>query len=193
MTGPDQLPGALRGYDREATDALLAEHERRHEAIARERDDLLRQIDELRTELTGHRGRVQAVAEALVTAQQAAADLRSSAAADAEAERMSVAAERQKLVEEGAAIRADARQEATEIVREARVRAERLAHEVVAALREYQLETDQFLDRTRERLDSLVGDLVGRIPASAPEAPLTAEPEPEPIAEDPPAADVAAA
>jgi cell division septum initiation protein DivIVA len=191
MTVLDQLPGALRGYDREATDALLAEHERRHAALARERDDLLRQVEELRSELNGHRGRVQAVAEALVTAQQAAAELRSSAAADAESERMSVANERQKLVEEGAAIRAEARHEATEIVREARVRAERLAHEVVAALRNYQLETDQFLDRTRERLDLLVGDLVGRIPASAPEAPLTAEPEP--LADEPPAADVAAA
>jgi cell division septum initiation protein DivIVA len=190
-SGPEILPTARRGFDRDATLALLGEQEQRRAALARERDELLKQVEELRTELEGHRSRVAAVAEALVSAQQMAADLRATTEAEMDAERGKIDEERQRLVEEGATIRADARQEATEIVREARVRAERLAHEVVAALREYQLETDNFLDRTRERLDSLVGDLVGRIPAVAPDAPVTAEP----VAadEEPPAADIVAA
>ena len=190
MSGPEILPIARRGYDRDATLALLAEQEQRRAAVVRERDELQQEVDSLRSELEGHRSRVSAVAEALVTAQEVAADLRATTAAEMETERSKIDEERKQLVEEGATIRADARQEATEIVREARVRAERLAHEVVAALREYQLEADQFLDRTRERLDSLVGDLVGRIPASVPEAPATAEPVAE---EEPPAADIVAA
>lgn len=184
MASTDQLPVALRGYDREATDALLHDLEQRRTALVRERDALLGEVDTLRTELEEHRARVQAVADALVTGQQVARDLRSAAEAEIADELAKVAEERLKLVDEGDSIRADARQEATEIVREARIRAERLAHEVVAALREYQLDTDQFLERTRERLDSLVGDLVGRIPATAPEQPVPAEP----VADDPPAA-----
>ena len=41
--------------------------------------------------------------------------------------------------------------------------------EVVAALEEYRHDTDHFLSGTRERLDSLVRDLLGRIPGSAAE------------------------
>ncbi|MGZ4333997.1 MAG: hypothetical protein ACXVRJ_06955, partial [Gaiellaceae bacterium] len=80
--------------------------------------------------------------------------------------------------------------------------ADRLIEEVVAALQDYQHETDEFVTGTRERLVSLVRDLVGRIPGSAPEyvAAPPVEPEaeaavvPEPEAgEAPPAADAAAA
>lgn len=187
------LPTGFRGYDRSATDSFLADLERRHTALAAERDSLRRRLDELTGELEQHRSRSQAVADALVTAQKVALDLREAALAEIEEERRDVEDERRRLVDEGLAIRTEARQEATEIVREARIRADRLIEEIVAALADYQRETDEFVTGTRERLTSLVHDLLNRIPGSAPEpAPVAAETEetPEPEA---PSADSAAA
>jgi cell division septum initiation protein DivIVA len=170
------LPVGFRGYDRAATDAFLAELDEHQATVARERDELRGQVDELveelelhRRELEHHRGRSRAVAEAMVTAQQVADRLKAAGEAEIEQRRREVAAERTRLVEEGATIKAEARQEATEIIREARIRADRLIEEVVSALEEYQRDTDQFLAGTRQRLSSLVRDLLGRIPGSAPD------------------------
>jgi cell division septum initiation protein DivIVA len=182
---PQPLPTGFRGYDRAATDAFLAELDRRHSAVTAERDALRRELEDLSTELEQHRNRSDAVADALVTAQKIAVDLRAAAEAEIAEERRDVAEERALLVEEGVAIRAEARQEATEIIREARIRADRLIEEIVTALADYQRETDEFVTGTRERLNSLVRDLLARIPGSAPEpAPVVeveaeAEPEPE--------------
>ena len=164
-----ELPVGFRGYDREATDAILAQLGEHNTALASERDDLRRQVDELAQELEYHRGRVKAVADALVTAQVVAVDLREAAEAEIERQRREAVAEQQLLTDEGLAIRAKARQDATEIIREARIRADKLIDEVVAALEEYRHDTDHFLSGTRERLDSLVRDLLGRIPGSAAE------------------------
>ena len=164
-----ELPVGFRGYGREATDAILAQLGEQNTALASERDDLRRQVDELAQELEYHRARVKAVADALVTAQMVAVDLREAAAAEIERQRREAVAEQQLLTDEGLAIRAKARQDATEIIREARIRADKLIDEVVAALEEYRHDTDHFLSGTRERLDSLVRDLLGRIPGSAAE------------------------
>lgn len=166
-TAHEPLPVGFRGYDREATDAAFAGLKERNAALTGERDDLRRQVDELGEELELHRRRVEAVADALVTAQLIAVDLRKAAEAEIEAERRDASDEQQRLTDEGLAIRAKARQDATEIIREARIRADKLIEEVVAALEEYRQDTDQFLSGTRERLDSLVRDLLGRIPGSA--------------------------
>ena len=139
---PD-LPLAFRGYDRAAADAVLS-------ALVQERDALRRQIDELVRELEERRGRAQALGDAFATAQQVAADLRAAAEAD------------------GEAVRSDARREATEIVREARIRADRLIAEVVAALEQHQRDTDEFVAGAQERLTVLVQELLSRLPGSAP-------------------------
>jgi cell division septum initiation protein DivIVA len=162
-----ELPVGFRGYDRGATKAILARLQEQNSAMARERDDLRRQVDELAQELEHHRGRVKAVADALVSAQLVAVDLREAAEAKIEQQRRAATEEQQQLKDEGLAIRAKARQDATEIIREARIRADKLIEEVVGALEEYRNDTDQFLTGTRERLDSLVRDLLGRIPGSA--------------------------
>jgi len=186
---PHDLPVGFRGYDRASTDALLAKLDERNAGLTRERDDLSRQVNDLTNDVEEYRKRSDAVADALVTAQRIALDLRANAEAEiaeqkrdvdgqkalAEAEiaerEREVEAEREKLVDVGNEIRAEARADATEIVREARIRADRLIDEVLDALRVYEDDADGFLSESRTRLVSLVRELIERIPGSAPNAP----------------------
>jgi cell division septum initiation protein DivIVA len=200
---PHDLPVGFRGYDRASTDALLTKLGERSAALTRERDDLRRQVDDLTRDVEDHRRRSEAVADALVTAQRMALDLRANAEAEiaeqrreiedfraevevqiAERER-EVESEREKLVDVGNEIRAEARADATEIVREARIRADRLIDEVLDALRAYEDDADGFLSDSRTRLVSLVRELIERIPGTAPAAPEEhpAEVETEIVAE----------
>jgi len=48
---PHDLPVGFRGYDRASTDALLAKLDERSAALARERDDLSRQISDLKRDV----------------------------------------------------------------------------------------------------------------------------------------------
>lgn len=193
---PHDLPVGFRGYDRASTDALLAKLEARSTALSRERDDLWKQVNDLTNDLDDYRKRSEAVADALVTAQRMAIDLRAAAEAeiaeqrrevdgrlavaeaDLEAQRRELEGEREKLVDVGNEIRSEAREEATEIVREARIRADRLIDEVLDALRVYEGNTDEFLSESRTRLVSLVRELIDRIPGTAPSVPDEA---PEPV------------
>jgi len=186
---PHDLPVGFRGYDRASTDALLAKLDERNAGLTRERDDLSRQVNDLTNDVEEYRKRSDAVADALVTAQRIALDLRANAEAEiaeqkrgvdgqralAEAEiaerEREVEAEREKLVDVGNEIRAEARADATEIVREARIRADRLIDEVLDALRVYEDDADGFLSESRTRLVSLVRELIERIPGSAPSVP----------------------
>jgi cell division septum initiation protein DivIVA len=197
------LAVGFRGYDRASTDALVAKLAERNAAVVRERDDLWRQVNELTHDLEEHRKRSDAVADALVTAQRMALDLRAAAEAEIAEQRREVdgllavaqadladqrrelESEREKLVDVGNEIRTEAREEATEIVREARIRADRLIDEVLEALRAYEGDTDEFLSDSRTRLVSLVRELIDRIPGTAPSVPeeLPAEVETEIVAE----------
>ena len=213
---PHDLPVGFRGYDRASTDALLAKLDERSAALLRERDELWQQVNDLTQDVNEYRQRSEAVADALVTAQRMALDLRVSAEAEiaeqrrevdglrasaeselAERER-EVESEREKLVDVGNEIRAEARADATEIVREARIRADRLIDEVLDALRAYEDDADGFLSESRTRLVSLVRELIERIPGSAPNVPeeQPAEVETEIVADadgDTPVADSEAA
>lgn len=200
---PHDLPVGFRGYDRASTDALLAKLNERSAALARERDDLSRQVSDLKRDVEEYRNRSDAVADALVTAQRIALDLRANAEAEIEEQKREVdgfraeaeaeiaererevETERDKLVDVGNEIRAEARADATEIVREARIRADRLIDEVLDALRAYEDDTDGFLSESRTKLVSLVRELIDRIPGTAPAAPeeQPAEVETEIVAE----------
>jgi len=70
-----ELPVRFRGYDREATDAFFARLKERYTSLTRERDGLQQRVDELESEIEEHRERTKAVGDALVTAQQIAAEL----------------------------------------------------------------------------------------------------------------------
>ena len=78
---PHDLPVGFRGYDRASTDALLAKLFERSASLTRERDDLRRQVDDLTQDVEEYRQRSEAVADALVTAQRIALDLRANAEA----------------------------------------------------------------------------------------------------------------
>jgi cell division initiation protein len=193
---PHDLPVGFRGYDRASTDALLAQFDERRAALTRERDDLRQQVQDLTGDVEEYRRRSEAVADALVTAQRIALDLRANAEAEIEVKRREVddfraeaeeqiaererevESEREKLVDVGNAIRAEARADATEIVREARIRADRLIDEVLDALRAYEDDADGFLSDSRTRLVSLVRELIERIPGTAPSVP---DETPEPV------------
>ena len=213
---PHDLPVGFRGYDRASTDALLAKLEERNAGVTRERDELWKQVNDLTRDVEEYRQRSDAVADALVTAQRIALDLRANAEAEIEEQRREVdgfraiveaeiaererevEAEREKLVDAANEIRAEARADATEIVREARIRADRLIDEVLDALRDYENDTDGFLSDSRTRLVSLVRELIERIPGTAPAAPEETPVETEIVAEadaadDTPVADSAAA
>jgi cell division septum initiation protein DivIVA len=211
---PFDLPVGFRGYDRESTDALLAKLADRSSELTRERDDLWKQVNDLTRDVEEYRKRSEAVADALVTAQKIALDLRAAAEEEiaeqrrevegilavAEAEldlqRRELESEREKLADVGNEIRIEAREEATEIVREARIRADRLIDEVLDALRAYEGQTDEFLAESRTKLVSLVRELIDRIPGSAPSAPeeQPVEVDTEVVADgDAPVADSAAA
>jgi cell division septum initiation protein DivIVA len=194
---PHDLPVGFRGYDRVSTDALLAKLDDRGAALSRERDDLSRQVSDLKREVDEYRHRSEAVADALVTAQRMALDLRANAEAEIAEREREIESAREKLVDAGNEIRAEARADATEIVREARIRADRLIDEVLDALRAYEEDADGFLSDSRTRLVSLVRELIDRIPGTAPVAPeeQPAEVETEIVAhaDDAPVADSAAA
>lgn len=187
---PD-LPSSFRGYDRSATDALLAKLDDARLALVRERDDLRRELEAAQLDLEQHRGRAQAVGDALVTAQLIVNDLREKAEAELAEERRELGAAKEKLDQETDELRSHARQEATEIVREARVRADRVVDEVANALGNYRTDTDEFLETARVKLDALVQEVLERMPASVPAPPRELETEEAEPEEDAPAAAVA--
>jgi cell division septum initiation protein DivIVA len=186
------LPTSFRGYDRERTNMLMQALADEVKSVKTERDELRRQLAETAQELEEHRGRSQAVSDALVTAQHLAAGLRAQAEADRVEQERRIDEVREQAEGEAAEIREQARHEATEIVRESRIRADRVIDEVAVALTGYREDTDLFLDGARQKLDTLVQGILERIPASAAPAAPEAEPEaPVEEADEPPAAAVA--
>ena len=190
------IPTSFRGYDRARTDALMRALAEEVRSAEFECEHLRRQLEETTAELTEHRERSRAVAEALVSAQQVAADVRAQADAERADQQREVAGLKDAAEAEAMEIREHARQEATEIVRESRVRADRVVDEVAIAIKGYHEDTDEFLDEARMRLDTLVQVVLERIPATAAPAPAEVEvPAEAPVAEadEPPADAVVAA
>ena len=87
---PHDLPVGFRGYDRASADALIAKIEERSAALGRERDGLWQQVNDLTRDVEEYRKRSEAVADALVTAQRIALDLRASAEAEIAEQRREV-------------------------------------------------------------------------------------------------------
>jgi cell division septum initiation protein DivIVA len=200
MSSPKDLrhaiPTTFRGYDRERTNTVMQALADELKSLKWERDELGRQLDEATRELAEHRERSRAVADALVSAQQVAADVRAQSEAERAEQQREVAGIKDAAEAEAMEIREHARQEATEIVRESRVRADRVVDEVAIAIKGYHEDTDEFLDDARTRLDTLVQVVLERIPATAAPVPVEVEaPVEAPVADadEPPADAVVAA
>lgn len=79
------LPVALRGYDRTATDRLLRQVAENYEEIWLERKGLLEQVERLESEIAQLNERERHVGEALLAAERAANEIRTKSQRDAEA------------------------------------------------------------------------------------------------------------
>ncbi len=164
------FPTALRGYDREATDAFLRKLEEAFSGLIKQRNELRAEVEkangrvtELEAEVADHRKKTQAVGDALITAQELADRARARANVEREEILRGVEGARDEARRHADAIRADASRQAAEIIREAQVTAERLIVEARSGIEQRRLEAESFLDDTRERLGSLVRDLIGRV------------------------------
>jgi cell division septum initiation protein DivIVA len=190
------LPIGFRGYDRERTERLVQTIADEVVWVKEERDELRAQLDKVTRELEEHRQRTRAVADALVSAQQVAADVRAHAEAELAEQESRIAGVREQAEAEATEVREQARHDATEIVRESRLRADRVIDDVADALTGYRADTDHYLDDARQKLDTLVQSVLERIPASAAPAPVELEvpaETPEAEADEPPADAVVAA
>jgi cell division septum initiation protein DivIVA len=167
LEAPPDLPVVFRGYDRKATDAFLHKLEESFHRLTAERDGLRRRIDDLEDELAHHRSRSQAVADALISAQTLAHEVRAAAEREIESDRRDASTAKSFALEEAGEIRAKAQQEAAELVHQAREQANRMIDEVQRGIREQQHEAEHILENTKERLGALVSDLLNRIPASS--------------------------
>jgi cell division septum initiation protein DivIVA len=181
---PPVLGSSFRGYDRAQTDGFLQRLEDSFHKLTSERDALRTKAEEaerraasLETELAQHRERQQAVADALITAQSLANEVRAAAEQEVADDRREAATAKGEALQEAAEIRAKAQQEAAELLRDARTRADRLIDDVQRGIREQQHEAEHLLDDTKERLGSLVRDLLSRLEPEAGSAPAPGAPD----------------
>jgi len=91
------LPAAVRGYDRAATDRLLQEVATDYEEIWLERKALREQVEQLEAEIAALREQERHVAEALLSAERTAQDIRTTAEREAEALVANARSEREHL------------------------------------------------------------------------------------------------
>jgi cell division septum initiation protein DivIVA len=162
------LPTAFRGYERQATDALLRRVDESYRTLLRERDQLRTRAERAEQRLADHEEEIRNVGRALLRAEeiQAKADQRladiDAAAAQRAAEVVDQANDKaaealQAAERQAAALREQARLQAEAIVREgefARASAEREAHE----LAEHASREAESVMREAERQGGLLAD-----------------------------------
>jgi cell division septum initiation protein DivIVA len=91
------LPTALRGYDRRATDRLLEEVASYYEELWLERKELREHVAKLQSQLEERAEQERVLTQTLATAHRAADDLRADARRDAEMMLRDARAERERL------------------------------------------------------------------------------------------------
>lgn len=149
------LPIAMRGYEREATDRLLADIEQRLEATLRSQASALARVAELERRISEGQEREEAVTEALVVATQIKTD--------SEREGQGI---KDTYRREGEAMTEEARQKAGEIVREAEAQAESMLQEARLKMHGFQQEirdTEQLAVEARGRLRGFLESLLAEI------------------------------
>lgn len=165
LDAPPELPVSFRGYERKSTDDFLRNLEESFHNLSAERDTLRTRIEELEDEVAHYRSRSQAVADALISAQTLAAEIRSNAQHRVESQLHEAESVKNSALVEAAEVRARAEREAADKEREAQARADRLFDDAQRGIREQQHEAEHILDSAKERLGALVSDLLGKVPA----------------------------
>jgi cell division septum initiation protein DivIVA len=166
------LPASVRGYDREATDRLLAQLDEGLKAVLQQQAAALSRASDLERRLSEGHEREEAVTEALVVATQIRAD------SEREAKEL-----KERYAQEGEGIKQEAQRRADEILRDAesqaqsivgeakanahafdqRIRdAQELAERIRAHLTSFLRSMLEEVDRRNEESASIVGDLLGR-------------------------------
>ena len=169
---PHDLPVGFRGYDRASTDALLAKLDERSAALLRERDELWQQVNDLTQDVNEYRQRSEAVADALVTAQRMALDLKANAIAEIEEQKREVEAERAVAEAEIAerrrevdGLRASAESELAEREREVESEREKLVDVGNEIRAEARADATEIVREARIRADRLIDEVLDALRA----------------------------
>ena len=175
-----ELPRSLRGFEVDATRALLADAASALSAVTRERDDLRKQVDELGAQASRNPTDAEQLGAVLLTAKHAGDELIAKASEDAaeiraEAARQDVEAEKQRT-----SLLVQAQAEADELVREGAATAQSLAQEAEGLQHSIAVHRQEFVTFLRSALDQLesvesarpavaeTGDLSGELLAQLP-------------------------
>jgi cell division septum initiation protein DivIVA len=152
-----ELPRALRGFDVDATRALLADAASALSAVTRERDDLRKQVEELGEQASRNPTDAERLGAVLLTAKRAGDELVAKAARDAEeiraaAEQARVDAEKQRT-----SLLVQAQAQADDLVREGAATAQSLARQAEELRRSIAVHRQEFVTFLRSALDQLEG------------------------------------
>lgn len=175
-----ELPRALRGFDVEATRAVLADAASALSAVTRERDDLRKQVDELGAQASRNPTDAEQLGAVLLTAKRAGDELIAKASEDAaairaEAEQTLVDAEKQRT-----SILVQAQAQADDLVREGAATAQSLDQEAEELRHSITVHRQEFVTFLRSALNQLehvesarpavaeTGDLDGELLAQLP-------------------------
>ena len=148
----------LRGYERVETDTFLKRVAADYEAVWMEREGLKKRLAEVESQLHAQREREALVADALITAERGAAEIRAAASEQAAALR----AEAELAAQE---IRQDADAEARALIGEAQTMRRRLEEEAAHELERHETEVERLQrlsQETRENLSNLLIDTLQR-------------------------------
>jgi cell division initiation protein len=204
LLGNRSLPVVRRGYDQETTDRLLSQLEAGIQQAVGQRASLLARVGELEQRIAEGQEREEAVTEALVVATQIRSDSeRAGKEIEAKYQREAEAMESGAREKADAIVR-DAESQAERILEDSRLKvrvfeqeirdAERLAHQARARLTVFLKSLLTEIERRGTDLGSAVDDLIARAGEAADgdreERADWLEPEPEPLAESRPWADV---
>jgi len=152
-----ELPRALRGFEVEATRALLADAASALSAVTRERDELRKQVGELGEQAARNPTDAEQLGAVLLTAKRAGDELIAKAAQEAEeiraeAERARLEAEKQRTH-----LLVQAQAEADDLVREGAATAQSLGREAEELRHSITERRQEFISFLRTALDQLEG------------------------------------
>ena len=152
-----ELPRALRGFEVEATRALLADAASALSAVTRERDELRKQVGELGEQAARNPTDAEQLGAVLLTAKRAGDELIAKAAQDAEEIRAEAEQARLEAEKQRTHLLVQAQAEADDLVREGAATAQSLGREAEELRHSITERRQEFISFLRTALDQLEG------------------------------------